>query len=829
MSTTKSFSWKFYEKLYFITRNKSVLSRYHNDSVKEVTLKKHRKILNTFIENIDNSNYTVANCCKFTRDNLYIEDTLIYIDNNKREEIIISRLFENIIDFATYRNNDFSNCNLSLDIKNLEYYKNNEYSINEKTVLPFDYDSNIECYTKKMYIGDSNVSYIRNVFRVEKVFVDINGKEIKHYDNFSTFADFAFYLDNDLSGADLLECDGIENIVQYKELILDNVLAKNSAYDLLGVEYENVSFGEDLLKTLDFTSQNEKCYLEKTKEIQLVSQRISILERIKEVSYVSDMHLLHRLKNANCKTHIEIQRELKSIAETIYDNSSNTLLINGDLSSDFEIYKEFIYILADLVKKGNSRSSLFHKTIIFTLGNHELWGFQNESVIEIVEKYRTVIENNGMIFLHNDLLLKNIDGSFEKISEKEIQSDDLSSLKERMKETYYVIFGGLGFAGNNDIHNANAGLYNGTIDRREEIEESSRIDNLYGRILPVLKGKNVLIMTHNPFDDWCTNPIYEKGFVYFYGHTHMNHFFDDGETRIIADNQIGYYNDNVIIKHFYMEEEFDYFFDYVNGIYQITAKEYKIFCAGKHLGVTFNSNDNVFMLKKNGFYCFITESKSGNLCILNGGNKKRLAKKSVDYYYNNMDEMIARIESPFNEYTKLQEKISLVIKKLGGRGYIHGCIIDIDFENHVYLNPQNNILTPYYASNIIDKLIYPSVSSLLKERCPELYSNYIKLLDSYENKALILFENKNNVFDAPKEYKDTDIYRVSNEFKKMQKLSSNILSFWYEDEPKTEPNKRRTEIKKKESVVEPKELPQELESKRSIPKTIPRIDASIVE
>ena len=38
-----------------------------------------------------------------------------------------------------------------------------------------------------------------------------------------------------------------------------------------------------------------------------------------------------------------------------------------------------------------------------------------------------------------------------------------------------------------------------------------------------------------------------------------------------------------------------------------------------------------------------------------------------------------------------------------------------------------------------------------------------------------------NIEILPQIYLDTDIYKASREIKKMQKLSSNILSSWYED------------------------------------------------
>ena len=48
-------------------------------------------------------------------------------------------------------------------------------------------------------------------------------------------------------------------------------------------------------------------------------------------------------------------------------------------------------------------------------------------------------------------------------------------------------------------------------------------------------------------------------------------------------------------------------------------------------------------------------------------------------------------------------------------GRIHGCIIDIDFYNHVYVNPVNMKVTGYYALDIINKKVYGNIPELLKQ------------------------------------------------------------------------------------------------------------------
>ena len=57
--------------------------------------------------------------------------------------------------------------------------------------------------------------------------------------------------------------------------------------------------------------------------------------------------------------------------------------------------------------------------------------------------------------------------------------------------------------------------------------------------------------------------------------------------------------------------------------------------------------------------------------------------------------------------------MSKQIRSLGGSGLIHGCIIDIDFYNHVYLNPYDGKITYYCADSINSRVSYDTLQGLL--------------------------------------------------------------------------------------------------------------------
>ncbi len=115
-------------------------------------------------------------------------------------------------------------------------------------------------------------------------------------------------------------------------------------------------------------------------------------------------------------------------------------------------------------------------------------------------------------------------------------------------------------------------------------------------------------------------------------------------------------------------------------------------------------------------------------------------------------------------------------------GNIHGAIIDIDFYCHLYVNPNDMTVTPYFAWNMVDKYVYPSLSMLLEEKCPEVYAKYnLAFKESGVDYALARVLN-NPLMNKPEEYLSTDIYAASRELTKMQKLDSGILTTWYDIE-----------------------------------------------
>lgn len=706
-----------------------------------------------------------------------------YKENMYYPAVTICRYFESFDKFINHRNGDLTNCDLSAAFECSEDFS--KYTINETTKLPPNINGEIKYTVKKYY--QNKKFYVTQTWRN---LLGITLKEYKH--EFNYFFDFCTFLKGDLSNADLLFCDGLFNLKQWDSINFTGAKMKSILCEKFGLQFTPYIIDAKYIESFSQTEKNEKETILMPQssinsisetEFQNLSQFDVNCDRIgQRVYYISDIHLMHRIQNAKCRSKEDIIYVIQQIVNTIADETGSLLLINGDVASDFNIFKLFVKIL----------SHTLHNSIqvVFTLGNHELWSFPNLQIDQIVSEYRKLLDQYGMHLIHNDLFYisdnNSIDSHYKNtfiIKYHELCQMNKTEILNRLKCARFVILGGLGFSGYNLEFNANNGIYRKTIKRVDEIKESKKFENLYKHLLPILTQKNTIILTHMPKKDWCKTAEPAKRFVYVSGHTHRNNFYDDGDFRIYSDNQIGYYNDNIHLKSFLIDNDYDYFFEFPDGIFEITKEQYNDFHRGKNIFITFQRKVNkLYMLKKNGYYCFIHESKNKSFTILHGGAMKKLEIHNIQYYYENMETMISKIKTPLDKYTSFQKQIANSIKRIGGSGEIHGAIIDIDFFNHIYVNPFDFSITGYWAFDIINKKVYSTIPALLKNNCPQLYKNYIRTLETKsKNDNSIVIAPKTNVSTLSKIYLNTDIYKASREIKKMQRLSTNILTSWYEN------------------------------------------------
>ena len=156
---------------------------------------------------------------------------------------------------------------------------------------------------------------------------------------------------------------------------------------------------------------------------------------------------------------------------------------------------------------------------------------------------------------------------------------------------------------------------------------------------------------------------------------------------------------------------------------------------------------------------------------MNGGALSK-GNYYVEHYYDKMPIYRNNLERELRRYQERLESISEVVKKIGGSGTIHGCIVDITFNSHIYLNPLDLTVTPYYAVDMVEKYVFRSLRSLLFEHCPLIYNN---MADS----SILPDTWDCNVTEDGAYYQSTDIYRMSRIMRGYQyALSNGIIRRW---------------------------------------------------
>lgn len=486
------------------------------------------------------------------------------------------------------------------------------------------------------------------------------------------------------------------------------------------------------------------------------------------VHYISDIHLDHKILELfpNGCSDAEVAGYIKKIVSKMYQRdyvSPDLLLIAGDVSHSKTICEMFLAELKTHYKEWN---------IVYVLGNHELWGTCSDSLSlsEIQSDYDTICRRNRVVLLECSVL------AFKKYKEhilinyKNLEEADDQELRELFVDVNLIILGGTGFAANNEEFNANYGIYRGTVGREEEIALSNRFNTLYERIVNIANDLNVIVLTHMPKKDWGSDE-YVPNWIYVNGHTHRNQLILDGKKRVYADNQIGYKRKSMYMKRFMVNFTYDSFRDYEDGIHPITHNQYRDYYYGLWKPVGMNRQGQIFLLKRAKLYLFLFKNEKGNLMVLNGGAISK-ARHDVDYFFDHMIEYADCLKSYFDEYNRKLKELSEMVKRIGGSGNIHGCIVDISFYDHLYLNPFDGKVTAYHAIDIVEKYVYDSVSSLLAEHNP-------RFLENASKEGNLPDEWRSIPTDHCVLYKSTDMYRYSRVIRGYQYCTeNNIIRRW---------------------------------------------------
>lgn len=524
----------------------------------------------------------------------------------------------------------------------------------------------------------------------------------------------------------------------------------------------------------------------------------------KTVYYISDLHIEHQLKdileNDNC-TFEDVSMALdQKIAEMLssVNDTSGYLLVAGDIGH----YKRAVALFYHKLRQRWSGS------VISVLGNHELWddhpegslfGYVSRTIPEIVSDYRNIINYKGWLksgsLLQNEVYINYKNKQDCIIEEEQILSASEADLHDICSKASLIVLGGIGFSGLNERFNATHGLYRSAVTTLEEDEVlSEQFLSVYDKMLRCASEMQVIVLTHTAVSDWLSVDV-NPNWIYINGHTHQNSLIrkPDG-TTVLSDNQVGYKPTKWKLNSFTVAGWYDPFKDMENGIHEITSDDYMDFNRGR--GISSNGckyPGKIFVLKKNELYMFALQSAS-SLCLLVGGQRKKLSRYDIQYYYENMERYAQKVTEAVTPFQNALSAISDEVRKFGGWGRIHGCIVDIDFLNHIYLNPFDGTITPYFAWTTELKYAYNDMSSLLKEHIPELCKRYeaskkdslLPILSQADGKGKKT-QKKMVLAKVPQLVLEKDMYDPSRIMKSIQYIFENsVIRIWNDDILKAE-------------------------------------------
>ena len=539
----------------------------------------------------------------------------------------------------------------------------------------------------------------------------------------------------------------------------------------------------------------------------------------RRVLYISDIHLVHKVvkKFKEHATDEQIEQYIKGIADNLitpeflgkWPWETPIVLFGGDVSSCFELSKIFFKEFMERWNKEEEAQSVIlgekkrECCVYAVLGNHEFWDFK--TIDECNDAYSQLFKSLGICFLNNKArwfyahyvpkrFIKDKKGNIVRTEVLKEEDDEVEYQLQMRHIHNIIIVGGVGFAGKNCEFNADKNIYRKTLDREQEIEETNKWNDIYNYALDVARETNsVLIsLTHNPISDWKDNGNPDVGCVYFTGHTHRNFLYQDDEANIhiFANNQIGYKDPYVSFKEALIYKRFNPFAIYNDGYYEVNSKDYLMF--NDYVGLYIEGNkivDNLienydakfYMIKHSGYYgFFVVRPRCTYICA--GGRVKKISKDSdIKQFYDNFSDMVEKYKKVLSPYRNAQEQISKEIRSIGGEGYIHGCIVDVDYFNHIMISPYDGTISYYYSSSFGFVQVYDNLISLLENHNEALAVQYKKQIKSDKNMA-ISSKQLSVVSDVIKVNIKDSIYAVSNRMNQLQRLfDKNILRDWNED------------------------------------------------
>ena len=208
-----------------------VLNAYNNVCYTKKIASNYKKDLQNFIVSLKEHPEQVAI-------SIYFDETTHFYTHKISTRfnytyIQFCRYFESFEELATFLNNDLSNADLTGAIT--QKFSKSLYKSNQKTKWP------ASCYDSLNY--DVYKGYLRSEeFSVVQKWTDDNNNTIKKYvHNFKYYFDFLHFLKKDLSFANLLFCDNLENIPTFDGINIYNAKIRSNVLLKFGIDFKPIS------------------------------------------------------------------------------------------------------------------------------------------------------------------------------------------------------------------------------------------------------------------------------------------------------------------------------------------------------------------------------------------------------------------------------------------------------------------------------------------------------------------------------------------------------------------------------------------------------------
>lgn len=508
------------------------------------------------------------------------------------------------------------------------------------------------------------------------------------------------------------------------------------------------------------------------------------------IYYITDIHLEHHLPAKEYKDFKEIetfiQKKVEELIPSLKFGRQGIILIGGDVACNLPFVSYFYKCLRDNC----------NMPIISVLGNHELWdgnfwGFRESRLIDtIIGDYKDAIEYYDTYLLENELYLQYKGYKKVRLDEKKILEVCDAELTEICEKSSIIILGGLGFSGLEPKFNASMGLYRNTVTLEEDRKRSDRFRIVYEKVRKCAGDKHVIVLTHTPINNWTYDTPNPK-WIYVNGHTHKNGFVcNENGATVYFDNQVGYKKSQLHFNTFFVDNIYDPLKELPDGIHEIFPEQYVDFNRGRGIYMSrFCQQGKLYALKQNNIYMFMLQN-GAQIYWLEGG-RLHSAEHGIEWYYENISSYYTCVQRAFTPYRNVLQMISNEVKIFGGYGTIHGCIIDIDYRSHIYLNPYDGSIHPYYADDMTNKYVYSSVYELLKRLDLENGTSMLTEFISAEKENLLptLAEKGNKLAKVSNAVLVTDrtIYEPSRILRSIQYVfDRNVIRQWNDEVLKLE-------------------------------------------